>query len=332
MKKLLFPIFLMLLSSLVSQALAQEEGIMQVDSTAQVVADSTEAAPDTIELTSPLISPVPPVPCDTLLSERETEYEILLARYDSLKQVNEALAIRARRRLGMDLFVDSFRQYHFYSCAVDPEKIEMQLFNPAGRRKLHTFSSISKLASERDKQLLFAMNAGMYERDRSAKGLFITQGKVFRPLDTLSAGYGNFYMQPNGVFVLDSSHHAYVVTTEAYQLLADSVAVAYATQSGPMMLVDGEMNPLFNDGSPNRHIRNAVGVTPDNEVVFAISARPVTFFELSSFLLDQGCVDALYLDGAISQMYAPELGLQNLEAGNHLGPIIAIWKDLPLTP
>ncbi|MEM9987032.1 MAG: phosphodiester glycosidase family protein, partial [Bacteroidota bacterium] len=177
-------------------------------------------------------------------------------------------------------------------------------------------------------ELIFAMNAGMFEPDRRAKGLLIVGGKRQQVLDTLRQGYGNFYMQPNGVFAIDTSGKAYVLTTQTYLRLADTLALNWATQSGPMMVVEGRINPLFNDGSPNRHIRNAVGVTANNELVFAMSAQRVTFYELSSFMINQGCENVLYLDGAISQAYLPTLGLDRLEAGDRLGPIIAITHKM----
>ena len=251
----------------------------------------------------------------------------LEARIDSLTRNIQVWQRKARRRLEMETYLDSFRNHAFYTCAVDPQKMDIRLFNEKTRRRgVHSFRSIAALAEKEDAELIFAMNAGMFEPDRHAKGLLIVGGKVQQELDTLRRGYGNFYMQPNGVFGIDTSGQAYVLTTQAYQALADSLALNWATQSGPMMVVNGQINPLFNDGSPNRHIRNAVGVTANNELIFAISAQRVTFYELSSFMINQGCEHVLYLDGAISQAYFPELGLDRLEAGDRLGPIIAITQ------
>ncbi|MEO0584994.1 MAG: phosphodiester glycosidase family protein, partial [Bacteroidota bacterium] len=251
-------------------------------------------------------------------------------RIDSLLKVNTDLALTARRRLNMDMHVGMFRRYHFQTCTVDPQKIDIQLFNPKGKRfsgqNVHTFESLEALARKYEKELVFAMNAGMFERNRQAKGLLILNGQEYKPLDLSKDGYGNFYMQPNGVFAIDSSGKAYVVKTENFLPLRDTVGIRYATQSGPMMVIEGQINPKFNDGSPNRHIRNAVGVTRDNQVIFAISEERVTFFELSSYMIQQGCTNVLYLDGAISQAYFSPLGLGSLQAGSRLGPIIAIMQ------
>lgn len=290
---------------------------------------------DSLERADSLASPAPqadsprsnfsePELGDTLIMLSARAWREAQARQDSLLQVQQRLATAARRRLRMASFVDSFRTYPFYTCVVAPEHRQIELFNPLKRRQVHTFASVEALAQERGQELLFAMNAGMFEPDRQAKGLLVLEGEVVQPLDTATRGYGNFYLQPNGVFALDSQQRAYVVPTQAYAALADTTGIRLATQSGPMLLVQGRINPQFNDGSPNRYVRNAVGVTPDNQVVFAMSRRPVTFFALTSFMIRQGCTDALYLDGAISQMYLPELGLDDLAVGDRLGPILAI--------
>ncbi|MEM6263131.1 MAG: phosphodiester glycosidase family protein [Bacteroidota bacterium] len=300
-------LFTSLLPQLVNAQLADST---QTDSVATVLQDS--------------------LPPDSVLRQ-QIDYltrvrEILLAENEQLHQDQARLTATARRRLTMDMYVDSFRSYRFYACALDPQKVSVQLHNKRKPKGTHTFASIAAEAEASGKSLMFAMNAGMFEPNHLAKGLLVIEGKTRHKIDTATKGYGNFYMQPNGIFALDTSGTAYVVTTQAYDTLTDSVKIQFATQSGPMLLVDGEINSHFNDGSPNRYIRNAVGVTPDNELVFAISERPVTFFELTSFMVRQGCVNALYLDGAISQAYFADLKVGSIEAGNRLGPIISIVR------
>jgi len=226
----------------------------------------------------------------------------------------------------MYVFADTCRQQRFFAAVVEPAQQPIQLLNRRGKRKVYDFETVAGLAEDKGRRLIFAMNAGMYQRNRRAQGLMIVNGVEQQPLDTATSGYGNFYLQPNGIFALDSSGHGYVVTTQQYRSLADSVGIRYATQSGPMMLIEGKINPIFGLHSPNRHIRNAVGVTRFGQVVFAISERPVTFHELSTFLLRQGCVNALYLDGAISQAYLPQIGVGTLADGQGLGPIVVILE------
>jgi len=300
---------------------------------AQSTPDSLTATADTLgrvdSVASAMTAP------DSLAAERGMQ-----ARHDALRlalqmaqrrQDSMALLIQwmDRSRQGLSdlyVFADTCRGQRFFAAVVEPAQQPIQLLNRRGKRKVYDFETVAELAEAKGHRLIFAMNAGMYQPNRQAQGLMIVNGVEQQPIDTATSGYGNFYLQPNGIFALDSSGRGYVVTTQQYPRLADSVGIRYATQSGPMMLVDGQINPLFGVNSPNRHIRNAVGVTRFGQVVFAISERPVTFYELSTFLRRQGCVHALYLDGAISQAYLPQIGVGKLENGRGLGPIVVILE------
>lgn len=261
----------------------------------------------------------------------------LVHRLQALTQAIDSMSIAHRaspdsgRVQARYVFRDSHRRQAFATCVVDPARSNVLIVNRKGKkrkRNVWTFSTLHQSAEETQRQLVFAMNAGMFEPNRRAKGLLISDGRRQQALDTLRSGYGNFYMQPNGVFALDNAGRAYVVPTQQYDSLASTTKIEYATQSGPMMLVDGQgtINDKFGPNSPNRHIRNAVGVTPYGQVVFAISERRVTFHELSTYLKRHGCVSALYLDGAISQAYLPALGpgWDDLRVGERLGPIVVI--------
>jgi hypothetical protein len=85
-------------------------------------------------------------------------------------------------------------------------------------------------------------------------------------------------------------------------------AISDAMQSGPILVTNGRIHPRFIPGYHSRHIRNGVGVDGDGRVVFAISNQPVNFHDFATLFRDAlDCPDALYLDGSISEMYAPEL-------------------------
>ena len=95
-----------------------------------------------------------------------------------------------------------------------------------------------------------------------------------------------------------------------------------ATQSGPMLVIDGELHPRFLVDSTSRYVRNGVGTTADGrKAVFVISNAFVTFHEFGSFFRDAlKLPQALYFDGNISRLYAPDLGRH--DPGRRLGPII----------
>lgn len=169
-----------------------------------------------------------------------------------------------------------------------------------------TIEAVKDLFSAQRKELLFAMNGGMYHPDFTHVGLYVEEGRVLSPLNT-DDGSGNFFLKPNGVFFLTSDNKAGIRTTEVYDNQVPE-KVEYATQSGPMLLVDGVIHPMFQKGSPNLRIRNGVGILPDNQPVFAISIQKVNFYDFASYMKELGCQNALVLDGdaSVSTMYRPD--------------------------
>ena len=97
------------------------------------------------------------------------------------------------------------------------------------------FHSLSDYVSKESKQLCFAMNGGMFRKDLSPQGLYIEDGKIQSVLDTNQKGYGNFYLKPNGVFYITKDNKGHVCKTHDFR--GDNVK--YATQSGPMLLIEG---------------------------------------------------------------------------------------------
>jgi uncharacterized protein YigE (DUF2233 family) len=176
-------------------------------------------------------------------------------------------------------------------------------------------------------QLLFAMNAGMYRGDYSPLGLFVANGHELHRIN-MASGYGNFYLQPNGVFVLSTSG-ARLVETAEYRTLTEPVTLA--TQSGPLLVRAGQINSNFDPQGTSKFVRNGVGVVNANEVVFAITEQPVNFYEFALLFRDRlQCKDALYLDGSVSSLYARSLGRDDELVP--LGPIIAVTSPLQTRP
>lgn len=145
------------------------------------------------------------------------------------------------------------------------------------------------------------MNAGMFEPDHSPVGLQIINGQETSPLN-LRDGQGNFYLKPNGVFVITDTSNAMVVDSLAVPSNKDTWA--FATQSGPLLLKNGILHPSLNPKSKHKHIRNAVCIQDSTHVVFILSIVPVQFYELALYMKQHlHCTDGLYLDGAVSVLY-----------------------------
>jgi uncharacterized protein YigE (DUF2233 family) len=204
-------------------------------------------------------------------------------------------------------------------CHVDTRTEHLRLFSqdPAGK-PLNSFKRVTESLKPHE-QLAFAMNAGMYREDYSAVGLLVIDGRQLHRLN-LASGYGNFYLKPNGVFILSASGPA-IVESSDYRTLTDPVLLA--TQSGPLLLQHRQINPALNPQGTSRLIRNGVGLVTATELVFAISDDPVSFYEFALLFRDRlHCTDALYLDGNVSSLYARSLGRDDEVVP--LGPIFGV--------
>ena len=170
--------------------------------------------------------------------------------------------------------------------------------------------------------LALTMNAGMYEKDLSPVGLHVQDGRVLAPL-RLEGGTGNFFMKPNGVFFVGRGGDAGVLPSEAYAERAPDARIA--TQSGPMLVIDGKIHPRFEPNGSSRFVRNGVGVCDPDTIVLAISTEPVSLGRFARLFRDElGCANALFLDGGISAFSNCR---KVLVGGNDpVGPILAVYK------
>lgn len=193
--------------------------------------------------------------------------------------------------------------------------------------QLINIGSLENDLTKQNKKLLFAMNGGMFDEKLAPIGLYIENKETIKPLNTFKISettnnsIPNFYKQPNGIFYITMDNIAGICETEDFNKFHQ---IKYGTQSGPMLVIDGEINNLFSVKSKNYNIRNGVGILPNNEILFAISRNKVTFYEFAKYFKDHGCNHALYLDGYVSKAFIPEHGLS--EKNGELGVIIAISK------
>ena len=210
-------------------------------------------------------------------------------------------------------------------CTVDLTKETLQLFlyDDEGVPFGH-FGNIDAALQEQGKSLGFAMNAGMYHEDRAPVGHYVENGKELQRVIS-NEGPGNFGLLPNGVLCLNEGR------AEVFETLAfvDAAPMCQsATQSGPMLVIDGALHPRFLKDSTSRFIRNGVGTSADGRTaIFVISDNTVNFHAFGSLFRDfLNLPNALYFDGNISRLRAPQLGRDDV-GFTVLGPIIGVVNN-----
>ena len=218
----------------------------------------------------------------------------------------------------------SFRDQSFTHCEARAGD-DLRLFlRPTGADTVFgNFRPIDDMLAAQGKKLAFAMNGGMYHPDRRPVGLYIERGAQVAPIVTRE-GPGNFGMLPNGVFCIQPGRF---VLIESRAFAAAPPDCTYATQSGPMLVIDGAYHPRFLRDSDSRLIRNGVGVSADGmRAIFVIADTPVSLYEFATFFREYLDVpQALYIDGSVSRLHAPEL--RRSDWGPLLGPIVGKVVD-----
>ena len=195
----------------------------------------------------------------------------------------------------------------------------------SGKSRTGTLTNIfprcrRRLVTTRDTSFSRQMEACTTQTN-SPVGLYVEEGRELVRGNT-SAGPGNFHMRPNGVFYLTGGVAGIL---ETHSFIKQRPQVDFATQSGPMLVIDGEVNTRFVRYGGSRKYRVAVGSRDHTLVVFAISESEVSFGEFARLFQDKlRCKNALYLDGgSATSFYSPVLG----RSGTFLplGPIIGVY-------
>jgi uncharacterized protein YigE (DUF2233 family) len=216
-----------------------------------------------------------------------------------------------------------FEGSRFTVCRDRQARIEVRTAGRDGR-PYRSFAALEHVLRRDAGRVRFATNAGMFDADGRAIGLLVENGRELRAINRRKGG-GNFHLLPNGVFLVRSDGTAEVVTSAAFEPSAD---IAFATQSGPMLVIDGKLHPAFEPDGRSRFVRNGVGIAPDGTPVFVISEEAVSFGKFARLFRDAlKCRNALYFDGSVSSLWDP--AGHRMDSFAALGPMVVAfaWEE-----
>lgn len=210
--------------------------------------------------------------------------------------------------------------YHILSAPASSIKI---IWKDDAGKQLRTIPEVARFYQSKNIAIDTLMNGGIFEPGGIPSGLLIQEGKELRPVNR-NLGEGNFFLQPNGIFLIHDKGAA-VIRTDEYPLRDKNIL--HAVQSGPLLLRQGKIHPVFRAESTSRLHRNGVGVAKTGEVIFVMtdfsSAKFPNLHEFAELFRKLGCDDALFLDGDISQMRS---GDDLYKPSNSFGSVIVVTK------
>jgi uncharacterized protein YigE (DUF2233 family) len=213
-----------------------------------------------------------------------------------------------------------FEESRFTIC--DPGKGRLELVAAArGEPAVRSLSDLEMRLGPRAANVAFAMNAGMYDEDGRPIGLAIVEGRQKHAINRRKGG-GNFHLMPNGVFQVHRDGRAEVVRSDRWK---PSPTIRLASQSGPMLVIDGKLHPAFDRDGSSRYTRNGVGIGPQGQALFVISDGPVSLGKFARFFRDGlKARNALFFDGAVSALWDPANGRRDMT--RPLGPMVVGFR------
>ncbi len=215
----------------------------------------------------------------------------------------------------------AFEQHSYTLCEAPLNRFEIRLFWRRPDGEPYSYLSALPKVDKKGGHLAFALNGGMFHPDYRPVGLYVEDGQELVRAST-AKGPGNFHLKPNGVFYAGEGE-AGVLETGAY--LKQKPRAAFATQSGPMLVIDGKLHPRIAKASVSAKMRDGVCVR-EGVAYFAISEDEVPFDTFERLFRDGlKCKNALFLDGGSAPaLYVPSAS----RPGNSflgLGPMIAVY-------
>ncbi len=217
-----------------------------------------------------------------------------------------------------------FEDSPFTHCTAEPARhaVAMDLSPEDSDDPYRSFEKLADDLGGETSEIAMAMNGGMFDAEGRPIGYYVEDGLRLTVLNQ-NEGPGNFHLLPNGVFFGASAQGSWQVwdTDRFAREIEDRPQ--FATQSGPMLVINGELHPAIDPDGTSHKTRNAVGVDAAGRAHFIISEAPVSFGKLARLYRDVLRVNnALFLDGSVSQMWDPAKG--RMDRGSPIGPMIIV--------
>lgn len=166
--------------------------------------------------------------------------------------------------------------------------------------------------SQYSKNEHFSINACISDTKCKPIGYYVNDYKEIQQVNSSNNGQGNFYIKPNGALLIMDNDIIICKTSEISKY--SNIRIGF--QSGPMLLINDEINSSFNINSQNKNIRCGAGIYEINKksyLVFAISSVLVTFYEISRFFKEKyNCTYAICLESAGCSMNLPYLNTTSM--------------------
>ena len=224
----------------------------------------------------------------------------------------------------LDCKKDKFENINLTICKVSilTDDVRLYLRNKDGI-PFGNFNALRQELNNKGIELSFAMNAGMYHSDLSPVGHFKEEFSEKKKVIS-TPGPGNFGMLPNGVFCIGSN---LLNVYETSDYLDKAPKCNYATQSGPMLVLNNRLHPRFLKESKSKFVRNGVGTSTGKKYAYFVKAEDILNFHTFARIFKEKLKvpNALYLDGKISRLYSKELNRNDF--GWPMGPILAVVRS-----
>lgn len=226
------------------------------------------------------------------------------------------------------VYAESKQQYSaldglsFRALMVDPKQVDLHWKDDSGQA-FRYFSNLKKQLNKEKKTVIALMNAGIYGKNHIPAGLHIENGQILQQVN-VNNGKGNFHIKPNGIFLIDNYGQSSVITTKQflkqYSGGKQTQSIRIATQSGPMLVINGQLNRRLLPNSQSLYTRNGVCTTKDNKTLFiATNGVKSNFYQFAKASQQFGCHNTLYLDGSITKLH-----VVGSNSAFHFSPFVGI--------